>query len=72
MNKRIAGIAGLVIVAVAVTFFIFKSQNNEPVEPDFFDEPEEAIIEEPVEPQFKFGIPLELFDLEEGKIILFQ
>lgn len=68
MNKRIAGIAGLVIVAVAVTFFIFKSQNNEPVEPDFFEEPEEAIIEEPVEPQFKFGIPLELFELEEGKI----
>lgn len=58
----------MVIVAVAVTFFIFKSQNNEPVKPDFFGEPEEAVIEEPVEPQFKFGIPLDLFELEEGSI----
>ena len=68
MNKKIAGIAGTALVAVAVTFFIFKSQNNEVADPEFFDELPEASIEEPVEPQFKFGIPLDLYEVEEGKI----
>lgn len=69
MNKRIAGIAGTALVAVAVLFFIFKSQNNQVEDPEFFEEAsEEAILEEPVEPQFKYGIPLELYEVEEGKI----
>ena len=42
MNKKIAGIAGTALVAVAVTFFIFKSQNNEVADPEFFDELPEA------------------------------
>lgn len=68
MNKKIAGIAGTALVAVVVTFFIFKSQTKEVSEPDFFEESDEAFIEEPIEPQFKFGIPLELFETEEGQI----
>lgn len=68
MNKRIAGIAGTVLVAVAVTFFIFKSQNNEPVEDNLFEDSGEVSLDEPAEPQFKYGIPLELFELEEGSI----
>ncbi|WP_420388496.1 peptidoglycan DD-metalloendopeptidase family protein [Roseivirga sp.] len=67
MNKRVAGIAGLVLVAVAVTFFIFKSQRDQ-VDPELFEEAEEELVEEVVEPQFKFGIPLDLYDVEEGNI----
>ena len=68
MNKRIAGVAGTVLVAVAVTFFIFKSQNNESIEDNLFDESGEVFLDEPIEPQFKYGIPLDLFELEEGSI----
>lgn len=68
MNKRIAGIAGTILVAVAVIFFIFKSQNNEPVEESIFEDSGEVSLDEPATPQFKYGIPLDLFELEEGSI----
>lgn len=65
MNKRVVGIVGVIIIA---SFYIYKTQNNEELEPEFFEETEQAELEIPEEPQFKYGIPLELFELEEGKI----
>lgn len=68
MNKRVVGIVGVVVVIIIASFYIFKTQNNEELEPEFFEETEQAELEIPEEPQFKYGIPLELFELEEGKI----
>lgn len=68
MNKKLAGIAGLVAAVIIASLFIFKSQPTEVIEPELFEEVEQAELETPYEPQFKFGIPLDLFELKEAKI----
>ena len=68
MNKKSVGIVGIAAVVILTSFFIFKSKSNPEVEPEFFDEVEQVELEIPEEPQFKYGIPLDLFELEEGKI----
>ncbi|HEY9116618.1 MAG TPA: hypothetical protein VIN11_02265, partial [Roseivirga sp.] len=68
MNKRVVGIVGIVSVIILASFYVFKTQSDKELEPVFFEEPEQAELEIPEEPQFKYGIPLEIFEIEEGNI----
>jgi murein DD-endopeptidase MepM/ murein hydrolase activator NlpD len=68
MNKRFAGVAGAVAVLVVAALLVFKTQKNRGVEAEETDLSAEELVEEAIEPQFKFGIPLDLFEIEEGRI----
>ena len=68
MNKRFAGVAGAVAVLVVAALLVFKTQKNRGLEAEETDLSAEELVEEAIEPQFKFGIPLDLFEIEEGRI----
>ncbi|OEK02951.1 hypothetical protein BFP97_16100 [Roseivirga sp. 4D4] len=67
MNKRLTALAAVCIVAIIVTvYFISKPKLVLDESEVFPEELAEEFFEE--EPLFKFGIPVELFDIEEGRI----
>ncbi len=68
MNKRLAALIAVCLIAIVTTvYFISKPTFLFDENEVFPDEFSEVAFEDAV-PLFKFGIPLELFDTEEGKI----
>ncbi len=68
MNKRLAALLSVCLLAIVITiYFVSKPSINFDENEVFPDELSEETFEAP-EPLFKFGIPVELFEMEEGRI----
>lgn len=67
MNKRLAAIIGVSLIAIFTVLYFFSQPASDFNEEEVF---EEEFVEDVAQPSpiFKFGIPVELFDLEEGRI----
>lgn len=67
MNKRLAAIIGVSLIAIFTVLYFFPRTVSDFDESEVF---EEGIVEEVAQPAplFKFGIPVELFEVEEGRI----
>ncbi len=68
MKRKFAGIAGAVVVVILSSYLAFHYSSQEVKEPDFFEQSEEYVEEVVEEGQFKFGIPLEIFEIQEGRV----
>lgn len=68
MNKRLVVAIGVGLVAIFVVGYLLLQPNSQVDESEIFEEEVvEEVVEEPA-PLFKFGIPIELFDIKEGRI----
>lgn len=67
MNKRLAAIIGVSLIAIFTVLYFLPQSTSDFDENEVFDE---GIVEEVAQPTplFKFGIPVELFELDEGRI----
>ncbi len=68
MNKRLITVVGISLVVILTAVYFVSTKDNQVVEEDSFESTlVEEVVEEPA-PLFKFGIPVELFDIKEGRI----